>query len=367
MRVTPWLRAAKYIDTVKNQMLKPNGWAVAEYAGGPSTGPNPAAAQPGHVGHLRGDEPGTPVRGGAPGGGGQARPPGGVVIGALVQSPAGKQVRPPLSAARFGVSPITGTLVNMGSRKWSRWPLWAVAGITVIVAVVLCVVWRSGHRDSYATYGAFAVEAVALVSGMYGWARRKSSNAADRESLDRAVEEDLATAVLDQWERAAGERGLTGANPIQVTWASPSLAVAGPAEAAVNSHRFTPLPGLKPAGPARLASGHVNNLHALYGGLGSGRLIIIGAPGSGKSGAAVLLILAALRYRDQASAEDRPDFRAGAGHRPGLEPRQRIRPQLAGQADAHDLPATARTSPNQAVLKRPDGRREDRSTHRRAR
>jgi F0F1-type ATP synthase assembly protein I len=69
--------------------------------------------------------------------------------------------------------------------------------------------------------------------------------------------------------------------------------------------RFAPLPGLPTAGTALLESGCVRDLHALYGGLGSGRLIVIGAPGSGKSGAAVLLILTALRYRDQASVEDR--------------------------------------------------------------
>ncbi len=56
----------------------------------------------------------------------------------------------------------------------------------------------------------------------------------------------------------------------------------------------------------QLESGQVSDLHALYGGLGSGRLIITGTPGAGKSGAAVLLILAALRYRDQAADEEKP-------------------------------------------------------------
>ncbi len=43
----------------------------------------------------------------------------------------------------------------------------------------------------------------------------------------------------------------------------------------------------------------------MYGGLGSGRLVIAGAPGAGKSGAAVLLVLAALRHREQVPEAER--------------------------------------------------------------
>jgi hypothetical protein len=75
---------------------------------------------------------------------------------------------------------------------------------------------------------------------------------------------------------------------------------------AVRSQRFDPLPGLPPVGETQLAAGEINDLHAIYGGLGSGRLVIAGAPGSGKSGAAVLLIRAALRYRRQVASADRP-------------------------------------------------------------
>jgi hypothetical protein len=163
--------------------------------------------------------------------------------------------------------------------------------------------------------------------------------------------EDLSKAVRAQWEKAAGERGLTGANPINVTWTSPSLAIAGSVAAAVSSQRFAPLPGLLPAGAAQLASGQISNLYTIYGGLGSGRLIIAGAPGSGKSGAAILLLLDALRHRDQASATDKPEIPVPAlltaqDWNPDREPvtdwltRQLLTtyPQLAGLADA----ATAR-------------------------
>jgi hypothetical protein len=195
----------------------------------------------------------------------------------------------------------------MGRGRLRRWPLWVFAGIAVVLLWALYAVWRSPppRRDDLATYGAFAVAVIIIIPGVLAWARRRSSGgAADGAALDDMAEH-LAGAVRAQWEKAAVERGLTDADPIRLTWASPSLPVAGPAMAAVSSQRFAVLPGLQPATASQMASGQVSDLHAIYAGLGSGRLIITGAPGSGKSSAAVLLLLAALRYRDQARAEDK--------------------------------------------------------------
>ena len=75
------------------------------------------------------------------------------------------------------------------------------------------------------------------------------------------------------------------------------------------ARRFDPLPGLPSATSIQSDTGQISELHALYGGLGSGRLIVAGAPGAGKSGAAVLLVLAALRYRGQAADADRQRYR----------------------------------------------------------
>jgi hypothetical protein len=58
--------------------------------------------------------------------------------------------------------------------------------------------------------------------------------------------------------------------------------------------------------PEQLDEGGLRDLHAIYGGLGSGRLVIVGAPGSGKTGAAALLVLAALEHREQVPGKDRP-------------------------------------------------------------
>ena len=53
-------------------------------------------------------------------------------------------------------------------------------------------------------------------------------------------------------------------------------------------------------------TGKVTDLHTVYGGLASGRMVITGSPGAGKSGATVMLLLAALEHREQVSDSDRP-------------------------------------------------------------
>ncbi len=189
-------------------------------------------------------------------------------------------------------------------RDWR--PFFAIAVITGAALWLLYAGWESDHL---AVYGAFAVPLVVLALGWIAWVWHLRTGRVGRatagQELDH-VADLLAVAVKGQWERAAGERRLLGAEPIPVTWGSPSLPLAGPVAAATGSRRFAPLPGLAPTGETQLAAGQLTDLHAVYGGLGSGRLVIAGAPGSGKSGAAVLLVLAALEHREQVPAQDRP-------------------------------------------------------------
>ena len=115
----------------------------------------------------------------------------------------------------------------------------------------------------------------------------------------------LAELVRDQWTRAAGDRRLLHPEPIPVRWGKPAQPLAGPVSAAANSQQFSPLPGLSAVTEEKLRQGGLQDLHGVYGGLGSGRMIIAGAPGSGKSGTALLLVLAALKHREQVPAEER--------------------------------------------------------------
>jgi len=185
-----------------------------------------------------------------------------------------------------------------------------VVALAVLMAWLLYTAWKSPRSTDLATYGAFALPVAVLVAGWVTWAWRRATAGpaavmSDGEKLNRAADR-LAVAVLTQWESAAAEQGLAGADSIQVTWGRPSQPMAGPLAAAVSTRQFNPLPGLCLVGEPQLMAGHISDLHAAYGGLGSGRLVIAGSPGAGKSGAAVLLTLAAVRYREQVPPTDKP-------------------------------------------------------------
>ena len=188
----------------------------------------------------------------------------------------------------------------MGGKFRSLLAVLLAAVIVAAVGWVLYAVWRSPHRADLATYGAFALALVLAAGGWVAlvWRARKKQGARTlgRQDLGGLAAK-LADAVGKQWEGAARERGLL--EPIPVHWQVPSIAMAGPASSAVRSKQFPPLPGLRAVGQQRLRAGDIGDLHAIYGGLGSGRLVIAGAPGAGKSGAAVFLLLAALKYRKQ--------------------------------------------------------------------
>jgi hypothetical protein len=170
------------------------------------------------------------------------------------------------------------------------------------------VVWRSPHRNDLATFGAFAAAVVTIAAGQITWAKNVGARRRGGENQQRAlshIADLLSGAVKDQWTRAAWDRRLQP-EPIPVRWATPSRPFSGPVSAAADSQQFPPLPGVPAARQRDLQKGQLRDLHAVYGGLGSGRMMIVGTPGSGKSGAAVLLVLAALKHRERVPEKDRP-------------------------------------------------------------
>ena len=197
----------------------------------------------------------------------------------------------------------------MGRKARDAWPVVAVAMIVAGTFGLLYVIYRSPHRSDLEAFVAIAVPVAAAAAGLAAraWRMRtvQHGGAVGVAELDERADL-LARAVKDQWTRAAGDRGLLEPEPIPVRWRRSVLPFAGPVSAAVGSTRFPPLPGLRAVRQQRLRAGQIRDLHAVYGGLGSGRLVIAGAPGSGKSGAAVLLVLAALSHREQLSEQDRP-------------------------------------------------------------
>lgn len=182
----------------------------------------------------------------------------------------------------------------------------AIVVVIVVAGTLIWLVWRSPHRSDLATFGAFAVAVIVPVASLvvYLMKIRQASDTGRGRPLDELADS-LAAAVTAQWTQAALERLLLQPEPIPVQWERSSKPLAGPMSAAVESRQFPPLPGLSRAVLEQLRGGRLQDLHAVYGGLGSGRLVIIGEPGSGKTGAAVLLVLAALEYRQQIPAQDR--------------------------------------------------------------
>jgi hypothetical protein len=180
-----------------------------------------------------------------------------------------------------------GTLWNTVFTTGPRILIWPACLLSVIALVGL--------------YMCFAV--------LGGWwpARRRAAGVTSSQSAGQnQFADQLAKAVEDQWAQEADRRGLRVPGPIPVKWRRSSLPLAGPAKAAAAARRFDPLPGLSALAETQLMEGQITDLHAIYGGLGSGRLIIAGTAGSGKSGAAVLLALTALAHRKQVADADRP-------------------------------------------------------------
>ncbi|MEV0678586.1 hypothetical protein AB0I60_18915 [Actinosynnema sp. NPDC050436] len=124
-----------------------------------------------------------------------------------------------------------------------------------------------------------------------------------------AVADRLAAAVWAQWSAAASDRGLLQPAALPLRWRRSTAPVAGPVSAATSPRpgalAFAPLPGLAPITPDRLRDRTHHTLYQVYGGLPSGRVIVTGGPGTGKSSAAILLLLDALRHRHHLPPEAR--------------------------------------------------------------
>ncbi|MGW0368136.1 hypothetical protein ACWDZW_04265 [Streptomyces coeruleorubidus] len=122
--------------------------------------------------------------------------------------------------------------------------------------------------------------------------------------LDDAADK-LATAILDEWKVEAHRRRLQPPTPLPVRWRVSREGLTGRLAAATAERteaRFSPLPGLATATEQRiLAGGEIGELYEVYGGLASGRILLVGPGAAGKSAAAVLLLKRALDNRNTAA------------------------------------------------------------------
>jgi hypothetical protein len=185
--------------------------------------------------------------------------------------------------------------------------LWFWVGLLLLAAAaawsVAFVLYSRNQGPATTLVSTLVAVATAAAGAATGLWRRTQSSRPARLSLEHAADQ-LAEQLRRQWERAAIERGLTYPASIPVQWRWSPRQVTGSRAEAVEG-RFPPLPGMAAVTVEDLRSGALKDLLGVYGGLGSGRLVIHGEPGAGKSGAGIRLLLDALAHRAALTPEDR--------------------------------------------------------------
>ncbi len=177
-----------------------------------------------------------------------------------------------------------------------------------IAALSRCQYRHLRRRETTSDLARIVNDLTALDPALAEAAHRRASSPRPRPPLPPSPVDELLRLLTDaswnQWAAAANDRRLLHPAPLPTRWRRSAAAVTGPASAA-GYPRFDPLPGLAAVNSGDVHEGCQDALHEIYGGLPSGRLLLIGKPGSGKSAAAILLLLDALHHRRQATAEDR--------------------------------------------------------------
>ncbi|MGH3832603.1 MAG: hypothetical protein ACRDRS_19545, partial [Pseudonocardiaceae bacterium] len=188
--------------------------------------------------------------------------------------------------------------------RWARDRAPLIVGAVLVGGAIAGAGWayhlspagRSGALSPAQFVVALGGVLVAAITLLVSVGRRPPARSVD------ALAALLAEAVEGQWRQAATERRLLTPDPIPMHWSLSDLAVTGSVAAAVGAPEsppaFPPLPQRARITAADLhAGGGRAELYRVYAGLASGRVVVVGAPGAGKSGTAILLLLDALDHR----------------------------------------------------------------------
>ncbi|WP_204295874.1 NACHT domain-containing protein [Actinoplanes campanulatus] len=176
----------------------------------------------------------------------------------------------------------------------SRWRIVGAVALVPVAVLVLVSLDLLDAADKIASVIGALAGVAALVLAWSQWSGRSASG----DPLER-----LAGLVADRWTAEAGRRGLTGVRRMAVGWrrSDRELGVA-----LDEVFRGDP----QPVGP-----GVVDDLVALWRRLPSGRLVVTGGPGAGKTSAAVLFTCALLDGRE--AGDPVPVLVDAVGWRPG--------------------------------------------------
>ncbi|MEO3808313.1 M48 family metalloprotease [Sphaerisporangium sp. B11E5] len=180
----------------------------------------------------------------------------------------------------------------MGGRRRRRWRAVAAGSLALGLAgfaVAFLVVAGSAPDGpaferlvGYSNLYAFVFAVVPVVGGLCVFVvrelrspERAGETDPEEEAVGRAAQR-LAAAVVNQWRRELVARGLSRAHPLAVTWSVTGRPVTARGGAIL---------------PAGAASGEVGELAARFRELPYRQLVVLGAPGAGKSVAAMRLVV----------------------------------------------------------------------------
>jgi hypothetical protein len=146
----------------------------------------------------------------------------------------------------------------------------------IVAAASAYLGWRAGGPPALTV-----LACLAAVTALVGWALSvRQEDGARSAGVDRTAR-DLAKILARQWFTAARQRGLADPSPIPVAWRSTARPIA-PADADVA--------GAATASGAAWHSGTADDIAERWRRIPSGRLVILGPPGAGKTSLAVLLV-----------------------------------------------------------------------------
>jgi hypothetical protein len=190
-----------------------------------------------------------------------------------------------------------------GNRRVRRAGL--IALTLLLVTAVLALLLSRARNSTSETAVSILISGGTLSALYLAWLTyRDSQNKGGAPSL-AAVADELAVAVGNQWEREAAVRRLNDPLPLPVRWRTAEPPISDEWEGLValaSSGAGWPAPsGIWATGPEELA-GSGNQLRDVLERVPTGRLVVLGEPGSGKTVLMVRLVLDLLQRRHAGDA-----------------------------------------------------------------
>lgn len=188
-------------------------------------------------------------------------------------------------------------------RRSLRWTGRVSACLAASAAAIWLMALLHSHaaldeRSQLATVWAYYAVIVGMLASVLRFLLRPLFDQVPDKTLSSLVEL-LESQSFNQWSEEATRRKLINPSPIAIKWSAIRLGFGGSAESPHTSPSLIPrIPGVDRVRTTDLLrGGYATQLHRVYAGLDSGRLVISGTHGSGKTGSAIRLVLEAISYR----------------------------------------------------------------------